>query len=1050
MKRLFTMMGIMCCVLMESFGQNITVSGTVLGDDGGDPLPGATVVVKGTTTGTVTDIDGNYILSAPADATLVVSFIGYIKQEVPVGAQKTIDVSLSLDAAELEEVVVVGYGSQKKEAVTGAISQVEGDILMQRGPMANLTESLSGSIPGVTVLTSSGIPGGDQGDGYGGNEILIRGKNTWNNSSPLVLVDGIERNMNDVDPNDVATLTVLKDASATAVYGVKGANGVILITTKRGQIGKPTLKIDANMAFKSVSRIPRTLGSYEGLEARNAAIVNELGTNPTSWDFYTPQHELELYRSQQYPDGFNDTDWADQMLKDYGKSYKVNLGVSGGTDFVKYYGSLGYLNDGDILQTENVGQGYNPEFKYERFNFRSNFDFSLTESTKFTVNLSGYLGNQQRTGGSIHSFWYGVYAHPNDHPVLQYEDGTYGEGVQYERFGENEYVQLNFNGLKRDIRSEVLSDFKLEQDLGMFIEGLKLGGQFSFDNYFQTIGSSINDDGVATKYVDPAYYLQENADIEDYTTYFFTNDYSNSSHGFDFYDQPLQYSPEYVNGNSLGKSKRNMTYRVNLNYNRSFDKHTVTGLALFQRESGVNFNRDGWPTKREDWVGRLTYGYDKRYNVEFNGAYNGSDQFGDGKKFDFFPSVAVAWTASNEKFFKENLEWFSLLKFRYSDGIVGNDKVAGNARWLYNTNWEQGGNPTYGNNSNWAFGYPTSQAGPTYYREGTPGNPFVQWETARKQNLGIETGFFNNIITANVDLFKEHRTNILMQGNQRSVPIFFGNDAPAANLGETKSQGYEFTINYNNNHGDFAYWASFNYAHVIDETIAREDPELTPDYQKREGYQIGQTTSSISTGIIDSWDELYTGVVGENNDFLLPGDYRLLDYNGDGVINGNDNTLYGYPNRPQNTYNLTAGASYKGVSLTVTFYGAYNITTNIRLDEFAFNSSSIYQSQLDDTWSPEYGNQDPSLRALSFAKGSADGQYNKVDASFLRLKTAELAYSLPSALISKAGLSNARVFVNGNNLILWSDMQVDLEGKDYDVKNYPVTKQINFGVSISF
>ncbi|MGQ1891341.1 SusC/RagA family TonB-linked outer membrane protein [Thermophagus sp. OGC60D27] len=1031
--------------------QTKRVTGTVT-DETGVTLPGVNVVIQGTTEGTITNIDGQYSIEIEEGSQLLFRFIGYKNLVVPYEGQPQINVSLEPDVMSLDEVVVVGYGVQKKESVVGAITQAKGDELKKRGSSTNFTDVLSGAMPGVTVMSSTGIPGGGgafegEDSDIGQNaEILIRGKSTWNNAEPLILVDGVERSMGDIDVNEVESISVLKDASATAVFGVKGANGVILITTKRGKEGKPVLNIEANTTFKQASRIPTVLNSYEGIRARNFAAYNEVAVRPTSWGLYVPMEQLDYYRTQEYPDGFPEVDWEDVMLKDWGRSHKINMNVSGGTDFVKYFSSLGYSHEGDILNTKDLGQGYVPDFRYDRYNFRTNLDFELTKTTKFQANLSGYLGKAQKSAANVHGMWYGVYAQPHDHPVVQYEDGTYGHGVKYERFGENNFVDLNFSGVDRENRAEVNSDFKLTQDLSVITEGLSVGGMLAFDQFFKTEGRGINDLGVQTKYVDPLYYVTPGADIEDYTTYDYPDAYKNQTHGFDFYRAPLEYSNEQITNNIMKAASRKLYYRGELNYARDFNEHAITFLGLFSREETYSYRGAfaGFPTKREDWVSRLTYNYDTRYFLDVSGAYNGSQKFGPGYKFDFFPSVAIGWTISNETFFQNSLPFVNTLKVRYSNGKVGNDRVSGvNSPWLYATTWNEGDKVK--------FGDPLVD-GPQMYKEGTPGNPDVRWEVAHKQNLGVEIGVLQNLVSMNVDLFRENRTDILIAAAQRTIPDFYGQTASATNSGEVISEGAEFEARFSKAHGNgLRYWASLNWTYAENEIIYKEDPELKPDYQKNEGYSIGQTRSMISSELMTSWDDVYTGTMPLNDrGDLMPGDYRLIDFNADGVVDGQDGAPYGYPKYPLNTYSFAFGGEYKGFSLMLNFYGVYNVTQNISLSEFGFHSPSIYETQIEDTFTPEIGNSNPSFRSLKLERVATNAEYYQMDASFLRLKTAEIGYSLPDKWISQFGISDLRLYVNGNNLLYWSDLPVDIEGQDFNVKNYPVTKQINLGLNVTF
>lgn len=448
---------------------------------------------KGTTNGTITDVDGNFVITvSKPEAVLQFSYIGYNTVEIK-STDAKMKVVLEESSQMIDEVVVVGYGAQKKESVVGSIAQVKGENLKSRGAVSNITDALSGTMPGVTVMTSNGNPGG--GGEFGeDSQILIRGMNTWNNAQPLVLVDGMEREMNDVDVNEIENFSVLKDASATAVFGVKGANGVILITTKRGQQGKAKVSVEANFAIKSLSKVEKPIGSYEGLLARNYAVVNELPVyGDQYWQFYTSNRMLEKYRTGVDPEKYPNVDWQDVMLRDAAYASKYNLNISGGTDFVKYFTSAGYVYEGDIFDTTQ-GRGYKPEFRYDRFNFRTNLDFTLTKTTTFKVNLSGYYGKQQTPGGGIHNMWYGVYKYDPAGAVPIYSDGTYGaDYAPSDRLGFNSLFFMNTFGSKVLNRTSITSDFELKQDLDFITKGLSVRGRFSYDNYFTSRGTEVKD-----------------------------------------------------------------------------------------------------------------------------------------------------------------------------------------------------------------------------------------------------------------------------------------------------------------------------------------------------------------------------------------------------------------------------------------------------------------------------------------------------------------------------------------------------------------------------
>jgi len=1036
-----------------AFAQTKTITGIVR-DDTNEPLPGVTIVVVGTINGTITDTDGVYSIKASPTNQLNFSFIGMESQIITVGNLTKIDVKLSTTVQKVDEVVVVGYGTQKKASVVGAISQTTNADIVRSTKGADLTNGLSGLMPGVIVIQTSGARGGGLiGSTTDDSSILIRGLSTWNNSGPLVLIDGIERDMRTIDPQEIENLSVLKDASATAVYGVRGANGVILITTKRGKEGKPKLSIDINATMESVSKIPSTLGSYEALKLRNYAVLQASPTAQDAWTNFTPDKILEYYRTQQYPDLFADTDWTKLMTNKTAWTKKYNLNINGGTKFVKYFASLGYMTQGDLLNTQDLGTGYDPEFKYQRFNFRSNLDFEITKTTKLSVNLQGVYGMKQQPAGGdvqVQSLYRGVFRKPHDLPIPVYSDGTFGDsGGQYERFGSNPYADLNMWGIDRENRTEVNIDFAFTQDLGMILKGLKFSAKVASDSRSITVGPKISEEGYTTKYINPLI-LQANpqtaADSAAFITY--TTADAGALHGYYYVDKPytMTEGPQTAaQTTTVNNVYRHSYYNATLNYANNFGLHNVTGLALVNVDESALGSK--YPTKRLEYVGRATYNYDTRYLLEVNGSRTGVNTFGPLHRFDNFYSAAVGWVLSNESFFKNHLKAINNLKIRYSYGTVGNDKVdLGTAQYPYLSI------PSL--TSNYATflttsGIPVNSAY-SGNLEGTIGNPDLRWERAAKDNIGIEFGFLKNFISGTFDYFTEHRTDMLVPSAQRLNADFAGAANPPANIGETEMKGYELDIKFAKTFNDFKPWLRLSLTHSMDKIIYKEDPALRPDYQKLAGHQIDQTYSMLSANIVQNWDELYTGVVATDKAKFLPGDYRMIDYNGDGIIDGNDGAPYGYPTRPQNTYSVSMGTEWKNFSFTVLFYGVYNVSKNYSLGEFDFNSPVIYANQRDNSWIPELNQTKTATYRAPRLGSTPNANYWIWDASMLRLKNVEFAYTVNPQRLKALKIDGLRLFVSGNNLFLWTKLPEDREGASNNVENYPLTKSFNFGATIDF
>jgi len=1037
--------------------QKKSIKGIIL-DETNVPMIGVSILEKGSTNGTITDINGQFELKVlNVKSKIVISYIGYETKELNAD-NNDMKILLQPITKQIDEVVVVGYASQKKQSVVGSIAQTTGESLKTKGGVTDLANALSGSMPGVTVMTPAGAPGG----GAGSDPlILIRGMNTWNDASPLVLVDGVERKMNDIDMNEVATVSVLKDASATAVFGVRGANGVILITTKQGTSGKPKVNLEVNTAFKSYSKIEKQLGSYDALLARNYALVNELPLPmpQANWNtYYTPDRILGYFRDQTDPLKYPDVDWASYLLRPYTKTDKYAINISGGTDFVKYFTSISYVADGDILKSVPNPKGYTPEFNYKRYNFRTNLDFNLSKTTQFKVNLSGYYGKQQAPGSGIGPIAGGIYRHtPTSVPV--YPDGIYGsDEATSDTYGINVFRALQISGTKSTGRTSLTSDFELIQKLDFITKGLTAKAKYSYDNYFTTSGVDITDnENVVTKRFDIP------------TNTWVTTSPTIGTDGFDVFPSPLGYSAE----NTGGGTQRRVYYDISLNYNRSFGKNNIGALALFSRQEAVTGT--AWPVKREDWVTRVTYNYDEKYLAEVNGAYNGSDQFGPGHKFSLFPSLALGWRISEEKFLKDNFPQISNLKVKYSLGLVGNDNLR-DIQWGYLTtwrNWDKAGTGAGGDGAFQQFGYPNFGYSPYYsnptqtsnsvYLEGTPGNPNLQWEMAKKQNIGVELGLFDGLFTGSADFFNEHRWNVLMVGSTiTAYPMYVGAIAPPSNLGIIDSRGMELEFKLQKKFRKVNLWASYNWTQAINNIVSKADPELAPAYQKQAGYAINQNNTTMTAGIMTSWDQMYTvagydGSVG-NNKNGIPGDIYLVDFNSNGVIDKYDSAPNGYSSYPQNTYGFSLGGDYRGFSIMVQFYGVYNATLMQGMTyEFINNSPTITQLTLDRTYQPEYQNGKPDYPSLSIKRTSLKG--NNVlgygssmnfDASYLRLKTAEISYTVPKAFSKKFLIENMRFYANGNNLFFWSKLAVDIEGVSPSTTVYPNSKNINLGLSLTF
>lgn len=1033
------LLALMVFSVFTAYSQSkITLTGTVT-DANGLSVMGANVAVKeDNQTKTVTDKDGKFTLSVTnRSVTLVVSYLSMVTQEVKVNNSAPIKITLQDDNKMLSDVIIVGYGQQKKQSLVGAIAQTNAKTLERTGGVTNLGMALAGNLPGVVVSSSTGMPGQED------PQILIRAQTTWNNSSPLVLVDGIERPLSAIDIGSVETISVLKDASATAVFGVKGANGVILITTKVGSAGKAQIRARANTTVKTVSRLPAKYDAYDGLSLKNRVTERELSTDYTLWPSnFTPGPLLDKYRNPANAeewDRFPNVDWEKELFADYGTAYGANLSISGGNKAVTYFVSADYVNEGDILKKFNNNKGYTSGYRYDRLNFRSNLDFAITKTTKLSTKLFGSNGvrnfpwGQPNGNNNSATFaWTAAYRAAPDAFRPIYSDGTYGYLPNLVFDVPNSIGNLANAGQEASTNTQITTDFTLNQDLSMITKGLKLRVNYSYDNTFVENGRGINDSNnpYQKKWINP---------ITGAVTYEQTTDGNTQ---LDFFER-VAWSG--VAGSvDRGATYRRLNYSGQLNWDRNFGEHAVGLMGLFMREksaTGGNF-----PSYREDWVFRATYAFADKYLLEANGAYNGSEQFGPNYRFGFFPSLSAGWVISNEKFM-EKVNFVKTLKLRGSYGKIGSDRGAG--RFLYRDTWTFGGNAPMG---------AQAQNSPyTFYRISQLGNPNISWEIVEKTNIGLDFDLFNGFVSGGLDVFRDMRTNVIIAGADRAIPRYFGQNAPNANLGKVEGRGFELDLrfNYKFNNG-IRLWANTAITHAVNKVLFRDDPELMANYQKQAGYQLGQVKSYISSGdYLRSWDDVYGSTMRFANDnFKLPGDYNVVDYNSDGVIDNFDVVPYQYSGTPQNTYNLSLGIDYKGFSAFVQFYGVNNVTRNINFPTFDTYSASNTAYVEGTFWTKESGGDVPLPRWGAFPEGASATRY-QYDGSYIRLRNAEVAYTFSGKVVNKIGMKTCRVFLNGNNLALWTKMPDDREsnfssGGGSLQGAYPTTRRFNLGIDVSF
>ena len=1049
------MMALMFCTTV--LGQDIPVKGTVV-DSNGEGLIGASVVVKGNTSkGAVTDFDGNFRLDVPSEQTvLVISYVGMITKEIKVGKQRSFKVTLA-ENTKLDEVVVVGYGQQKKASVVGAITQTTGEVLERSAGIGSVSAALTGNLPGIATIASSGQPGEED------PRIYIRGAAAWNqDAQPLILVDGVKREIKSVDITSVATVSVLKDASATAVYGVEGANGVILITTKRGVEGKARIDVGFNATLKAVSKLPRKYDSYDGYMFRNQAIEHELALGgDASWAYYRPQTFINLFRNQDHTvkpnydaDGnylgdysqaerYPNVDWQDEMFRNTAMSYNANLNFSGGTSFVKYFVAFDYQNEGDMTRIWDNNQGYEGGYAYNRLNVRSNLDFQITKTTQFRVNLAG-SNAQQKTPRYYYDNdgewfqqqnWAGAYRMPPNVYPVKFSNGAWGWSRLAASNMANSAMNVATAGYELKTITRIFTDFSLEQNLDFITKGLIARGTISWDNQFDEGERGINAAG-GNHVNNTAYILPEDGQL------LYENDIFAKT-GFDFYEK-RDWSTQ---AGSVKNTSRATEMSLQLFWARQFGIHNVSVMGNWKRR--INAGNADLENRREDWVFRTTYDLMGKYFAEFNGAYNGSQRFSPDYRFAFFCSGAAGWMISEENFMKPLREKgiIDMLKIRGSIGEIGDDSSG--YRFAYLTGWEVIGPyevniGNTGSRGNSPF---------TGYKEATIANPDLRWATVKKMNLGFDYAFGNGMFAGSFDWFRDDRYDIFISGADRSVPSYYGAAmTPDINKGKIKNSGFEVELRFNKvlNNG-MRFWANTNYTYAHNKILLKDDPELIPSYRKAQGYSQGQYHSFIDNGFINTYDELYSAPPRQTSDeTVLIGDHYIVDFNGDGVVDEtNDQAPYGYTENPEHTYNATIGWEWKGFSCFAQLYGVTGVTRDVGLPSFGDQLLTVYDNG--SWWNPAAGTGEVVVPRFNTQVAYNDGTQYLFDGSYFRLKNVEVAYTWTKGWIKNIGFSSLKIYLNGNNLFLITKMPDDREsnyGWSGGGGAYPTVRRFNFGFKL--
>lgn len=1003
----------------EGMQQNtVKVTGTVK-DTNGEPIIGANVMVVGSATGVITDIDGNFVLNAPAGSKLQFSFIGYKEQVVPVKKGVSLNIVLEEDSQILGEVEVVAYGVQKKVSVTGAISSMKGDDLLKT-PAGSISNILSGQVTGVSSVQYSGEPGADAAD------IYVRGIATFTgSSSPLIQVDGVEREMSQIDPNEIESITVLKDASATAVFGVRGANGVILITTKRGAEGKAKISFSTSVGVNVRTKELEFANSYQ-----YADYVNMWQTNDGGSPIYSDE-QLATFRDHTNPILYPDINWIDYCMNKAALQSQHNVNISGGTDRMRYFVSAGMFTQNGMFKQLGASNDFN--FNYDRYNYRANLDFDVTKTTLLSVNIGGRI-ETKRTPESDEDqnqlfrklYWAVPFAGAgvvDGKRVITNSDliprpGTDGLASYYGK------------GFRTKTTNVLNVDLALNQKLDFITKGLSLKLKGAYNSSYSNIKKGTSSAAYYVPLVDGTgaiTYRKEGSDTQ------------------------MSYSD-----GDFGKA-RDWYMELALNYNRKFGDHNVSALALYNQSKKYYPGGDYTyiPSGYVGLVGRVTYDWKTRYMAEFNVGYNGSENFIKENRYGFFPAGSLGWVISEEPFFAPLKKTMGYLKLRASVGLVGNDKN-GSDRFIYLP-----GKYSYGGTDGYFFGQNVNNKVPGAY-EASQSNPDSKWETSLKQNYGIDFNVLNDRLSISADYFIENRKDILAKPDY--LPSILGMVLPLVNVGEVENKGYELQVKWNDQLNEqFRYWATFNMSYAKNKIVYKNEVKKNEPWMYETGRRIGARSMYKFWGFYDEtadarYQEEFGRSIADHGITLLPGDAVYVDLNNDGKLDGNDATRdLGYTDVPEYTAGLNAGFSWGKFDFSMQWTGAWNVDR--MLSEFRqplgdTQNKGLLLYQYENTWRSSEDTFTASFPRIT--KSHSDNNYRGSDlylmnASYLRLKNVEIGYNFDFPFMKKLKLTNCRMYVNGYNLLTFTSFKWgDPESRQSDRPNYPLTRVFNIGLKVGF
>ena len=1016
--------------------ESIVVTGVVT-DTNKEPMIGVNVSISNIPgLGAITDLNGKYSIKMPPYHKLVFTYIGFEKVEVLVKEQRTVNVTMKeASAREIDEVVITGTGAQKKLTVTGAITNVDVDVL-KANPSGSMANALAGNVPGILAMQTSGKPGSV-------SEFWIRGISTFGASnSALVLVDGFERSLDEINVEDVESFSVLKDASATAIYGSKGANGVVLITTKHGKAGKINISAKAETFYNMLTQVPDFVDGYT-----YASMANEAKITRNLEPLYKAD-ELEIFRLGLDPDLYPNVNWIDELLRKGSWSTRATLSMNGGGNTARYYVSGSYLDQQGMYKVDKALKDYNTNANFRRWNYRMNVDIDITKSTLLKVGVSGSLQKANDSGVGSDAIWTALMGYNAIMVPKLYSNGyvpAYGND-NGDRF--NPWVQATMTGYRENWKNNIQTNVTLEQKLDFITKGLRFVGRFGYD--------TENNNWINRRKW-PEQWKAKRFRATDGTL---------------DYDRVAEERKMFQESGSDGL--RNEFFEAELHYSRGFKHHHLGGTLKYNQSSKIKTVglgddlKQGIARRNQGLAGRFTYNWNYRYFIDFNFGYTGSENFAAGHRFGFFPAISGAWNIAEESLIKKHLKWMNMFKIRYSYGKVGNDNL-GNTRFPYlydiETMTKKDGDKTV-DTGGYNFGDYTFDR---YYggmRYSSLSSPNVTWEIATKHDLGIDFSFFNDKLSGSVDYFNEKREGIYML--REYLPGIVGLESnPSANVGKVTSEGFDGHFTFRQKLGAVGLTIRSNITYSKNEIVDRDEENNYYWYKMQKGHRVNQARGLISLGLFKDYDDIRNSPVQDFDGYkVLPGDIKYKDVNGDGKIDGNDQVAIGATTKPNLIYGFGIAANWKGLDVNLHFQGAGKST-------YFIDGSTVHMFKLGDGWGnvlsemansnrwisadisgdPATENPNAEYPRLSYGPNSNNYQQSTYwlrNGSYLRLKTVEVGYTLPTQLVNKVHFNTVRIFFVGTNLLTWSAFKLwDPEMGSTDGKRYPLSKNLSLGISVN-